>query len=191
MKIYGLTGKTGAGKSTVALLLRQKGWYIIDGDVLARKVTQTGSPVLQTLADAFGADILCADGSLDRKALVRKVNARPDGKALLDAITHPAIDLLVREELQEAQKNGFTHCVFDAAALLESPSRALCDKILVVTAPQEVRLARILARDGLSEADALARMQMQKDDDYYLSQADILINNYPPHVLEDELEQLF
>lgn len=190
MLIYGLTGKTGAGKSTVASLLKAKGWFVIDGDVLARQVTTAGSPVLQTLAESFGADILREDGSLDRKALVRKVNARPDGKELLDAITHPAIDALVRKELQTAQTEGYTRCVFDAAALLESPSRELCSKIVVVDAPENERLARILSRDGLSEEDARARMQMQREDDYYLSQADIILRNYPPYCLEDELEQL-
>ena len=190
MKIYGLTGKTGAGKSTVAALLKEKGWYVIDGDVLARQVTEIGSPVLQTLADAFGADILRPDGSLDRKGLVRKVNSLPDGKQKLDAITHPAIDVLVREDVRKAQNAGFERCVFDAAALLESPSKALCEKIIVVFAPEDVRLARILARDGLSEADARARMRMQKNDDYYLTQADVVIKNYPPYTLEDELEQL-
>ena len=184
MKIYGLTGKTGAGKSTAAALLREKGWYVIDGDVLARQVTQKGSPVLQTLASVFGADILLPDGSLDRKALVRKVNARSDGKQQLDAITHPAIDALLRTEVQKAQNAGFTRCVFDAAALLESPSKALCEKIIVVTAPEHMRLQRICSRDGLSEEDALARMRMQKEDDYYLSQADIIIENNTPNALE-------
>ena len=191
MLIYGLTGKTGAGKSSVAALLKNRGWFVIDGDVLARQVTTTGSPVLKTLAETFGADILRDDGSLDRKALVRKVNARPDGKTLLDSITHPAIDALVRRELETAKAEGYTRCVFDAAALLESPSKALCDRIVVVYAPEDERLARILSRDGLSEEDARARMRMQKEDDYYLSQADIILRNYPPYSLEDELEQLF
>ncbi|MBQ7598788.1 MAG: dephospho-CoA kinase [Clostridia bacterium] len=190
MKIYGLTGKTGAGKSTAAALLREKGWYVIDGDVLARQVTQKGSPVLQTLASVFGADILLPDGSLDRKALVRKVNARADGKQQLDAITHPAIDALLRAEVQKAQNAGFTRCVFDAAALLESPSKALCEKIIVVTAPESVRLQRIRSRDGLSEEDARARMRMQKEDDYYLSQADIIIENNTPNALEAALGTL-
>ena len=190
MKIYGLTGKTGAGKSTAAALLREKGWYVIDGDVLARQVTQKGSPVLQTLASVFGADILLPDGSLDRKALVRKVNARSDGKQQLDAITHPAIDALLRTEVQKAQNAGFTRCVFDAAALLESPSKALCEKIIVVTAPEQIRLQRIRSRDGLSEEDARARMRMQKEDDYYLSQADIIIENNTPNALEAAIETL-
>ena len=190
MKIYGLTGKTGAGKSTAAALLREKGWYVIDGDVLARQVTQTGSPVLQKLSAVFGADILLPDGSLDRKALVRKVNTRSDGKQQLDSITHPAIDALLRAEVQKAQDAGFTRCVFDAAALLESPSKALCDKIIVVTAPEHVRLQRILSRDCLREEDARARMRMQKADDYYLSQADIIIENDTPNALEAAIETL-
>ena len=190
MKIYGLTGKTGAGKSTAAALLREKGWYVIDGDVLARQVTQKGSPVLQTLASVFGADILLPDGSLDRKALVRKVNTRSDGKQQLDSITHPAIDALLRAEVQKAQNAGFTRCVFDAAALLESPSKALCEKIIVVTAPEQIRLQRIRSRDGLSEEDARARMRMQKEDDYYLSQADIIIENDTPNALEAAIETL-
>ena len=190
MRIYGLTGKTGAGKSTAAALLREKGWYVIDGDVLARQVTQKGSPVLQTLASVFGADILLPDGSLDRKALVRKVNTRSDGKQQLDSITHPAIDALLRAEVQKAQDAGFTRCVFDAAALLESPSKALCEKIIVVTAPEQIRLQRIRSRDGLSEEDARARMRMQKEDDYYLSQADIIIENNTPNALEAAIETL-
>ena len=190
MKIYGLTGKTGAGKSTAAALLREKGWYVIDGDVLARQVTQTGSPVLQKLSAVFGADILLPDGSLGRKALVRKVNTRSDGKQQLDSITHPAIDALLRAEVQKAQNAGFTRCVFDAAALLESPSKALCEKIIVVTAPEQIRLQRIRSRDGLSEEDARARMRMQKEDDYYLSQADIIIENNTPNALEAAIETL-
>ena len=80
--------------------------------------------------------------------------------------------------------------MFDAAALLESPSKARCQKIIVVTAPPEIRLQRILSRDGLSEAQANARMAMQKDDEWYLSQADYIIRNYPPYILEEELSKV-
>ena len=187
MICYGLTGKTGAGKSTVAAWLRDRGWYVIDGDVLAREIVVPGSPVLERLTATFGADILQPDGALDRKALVDRLHDLPCGVETLNAITHPAIDALVEAELEAAEQAGYTHCVFDAAALLESPSKARCDKIIVVTAPEDVRLQRILARDGLTTGQALSRMAMQKDDDWYLSQADIVIRNYPPYTLEEEL----
>ena len=190
MICYGLTGKTGAGKSTVAALLREKGWYVIDGDLLARKVTEPGSPVLDQLAAAFGGDLLREDGSLDRKALVQRLHEVPNGVDLLNAITHPAIDALVQQELEAAEKAGYDRCLFDAAALLESPSRGRCDKIIVVTAPEDVRLQRVLLRDGLSEPQAKARMEMQKDDGWYLSQADDVIRNYPPFLLEDEVSRI-
>lgn len=190
MICYGLTGKTGAGKSTVAALLREKGWYVIDGDLLARKVTEPGSPVLDQLAAAFGGDLLREDGSLDRRALVQRLHEVPNGVDLLNAITHPAIDALVQQELEAAEKAGYDRCLFDAAALLESPSRGRCDKIIVVTAPEDVRLQRILLRDGLSEPQAKARMEMQKDDGWYLSQADDVIRNYPPFLLEDEVSRI-
>ena len=190
MICYGLTGKTGAGKSTAAAWLRDKGWYVIDGDILARRIMLPGSPVLRQIAAAFGEDLILPDGSLDRKGLVQRLRETPDGVTLLNALTHPAIDALVQQEMDNAQAAGYTRCVFDAAALLESPSKARCQKIIVVTAPPDIRRQRILARDGLTEAQADARMQMQKRDDWYLSQADFIIRNYPPYQLEDELAKV-
>lgn len=190
MICYGLTGKTGAGKSTAAAWLRDKGWYVIDGDLLARQIMLPGSPVLLGIADTFGEDLILPDGNLDRKGLVQRLRNTENGVELLNALTHPAIDLLVQQEIAKAENAGYTRCVFDAAALLESPSRARCQKIIVVTAPPEIRLQRILSRDGLSEAQANARMAMQKDDEWYLSQADFIIRNYPPYILEEELSKV-
>ena len=84
MNVYGLTGKTGAGKSTVSLLLREKGFYIIDGDVLARKVTEKGSKTLDELASSFGNDIILPDGSLDRKLLVKKVTEKEKSNEIIE-----------------------------------------------------------------------------------------------------------
>ena len=190
MICYGLTGKTGAGKSTAAAWLRDKGFYIIDGDLLAREIMLPGSPVLRQIAAAFGEDVFLPDGSLDRKGLVQRLQNTENGVSTLNALTHPAIDTLVLREMDKAQAAGYTHCVFDAAALLESPTKARCSKIIVVTAPPEIRRQRILSRDGLTEAQADARMQMQKEDDWYLSQADVIIRNYPPYLLEDELAKV-
>ncbi len=190
MTVYGLTGKTGAGKSTVAALLKEKGYYLIDGDLLARVITEKERPALRALADFFGEDILLEDGSLDRRALAVKAFASKENTEKLNNITHPAIyDEAVRE-IKKAQQQGYEKVLFDAAALFESECRSLCSKMIVVTAPEDIRLERILARDTISREDALRRMSAQREDEYYLSQADIIIKNYPPYDLYKQLSEL-
>ena len=190
MEIYGLTGKTGSGKTTVAKLLSEKGFYVVDGDILARRVTEKGSEVLKELSDFFGEDIISEDGTLIRQELARRAFSTEEARQNLNRITHAAIHKLFVAETEKAEKEGFEYCLFDAAALLESPSKSICKKIIVVYAPYDVRLQRILKRDGISETDAKRRMDAQKSDEYYLSNADIIINNFPPHDLEAEINKV-
>ncbi len=179
--VIGLTGKTGAGKSTVAKWLKKKGCYIIDGDIIARKITEKGSDVLPALAKHFGSDIIDGEGNLDRKLLAKRAFADRESTDLLNSITHPAITEYFIKEIRQAQEEGCIGAVIDAAALLESECKNLCDKIVVVTAPKGIRLDRILARDGISEEQALTRINAQQPDEYYFSRADIIIRNYPPY----------
>lgn len=187
MKIYGLTGKTGAGKSTVALKLQEFGFYVIDGDLIARNITQKGKPALKELAKEFGCDIIEADGSLNRKLLASRAFKDKESTALLNSITHPIIKAEFETELRKAEAEGYSFAVIDAAALLESSCKDLCEKIIVVTAPEEIRLSRILERDGITKEQALVRMNAQHSDEYYNEKADILIRNYPPYEKEIEL----
>ncbi|MGN1193974.1 MAG: dephospho-CoA kinase [Acutalibacteraceae bacterium] len=190
MTVWGLTGKSGSGKTTVAKLLCEKGFYVVDGDVLARKAVEKGSPVLKKLADFFGDDILLPDGTLDRRKTAERAFSTFENTKKLNEITHGEIDRLFSLEIEKAKKAGYENCIFDAAALLESPSKDRCDKIIVVTAPLEIRLKRILSRDSITEQEAMRRIKAQRDDEYYLSHADILIRNYPPFSLEDELSKI-
>lgn len=190
MTVWGLTGKSGSGKTTASKLLEKKGFYVVDGDVLARKTTEKGSPVLKKLADFFGEDILLPDGTLDRRKTAERAFSTPENTKKLNEITHGEIDRLFSLEIEKAKKAGYENCLFDAAALLESPSKERCDKIIVVTAPLEVRLKRILARDSITEQEALRRINAQKDDEYYFRHADILIRNYPPFSLEEQLRKI-
>ncbi|MBR2079798.1 MAG: dephospho-CoA kinase [Clostridia bacterium] len=180
MKVYGLTGKTGAGKSTVALKLAKLGFYIVDGDVIARGITEKGKPALNELANEFGCDIIESDGSLNRKLLASRAFKDKESTAKLNSITHPLIKKEFEAELMKAQNEGFAFAVIDAAALLESSCKDLCEKIIVVTAPEDIRLARILKRDNITKAQALIRINAQFPDEYYNEKADILIRNYPP-----------
>ena len=191
MLVAGLTGKTGAGKSTVASYLKSKGCFIIDGDIVAREIVMPLSPCLKELAEAFGEDILLADGSLDRKALAQKAFSSPQGVAMLNNITHPHIKRRFEELLTEAEAQGFSVAIIDAAALLESDCKALCEKIIVVHADEKIRLERILTRDGITREQALTRINGQQDDNYYLRQADIIIyNNSDNEALSLELTKL-
>ena len=190
MLILGLTGKTGAGKSTVAAYLNEKGCFIIDGDRVAREIVLPSSPALSELADAFGEDIILPDGSLDRKALAQRAFSSRDKTELLNSITHPHIKRRFCELLTEAEKEGFAVAVIDAAAILESDCRELCEKIIVVHADEALRLQRILARDKISPEQAMTRINGQRDDNYYFRQADVIIYNNEQHSLETELDKL-
>ena len=188
MKVYGLTGKTGAGKSTVAEKLEKIGFCVIDGDKIAHSITEKGKPAISMLANEFGCDIIEDDGSLNRKLLASRAFKDRESTAKLNAITHPIIKAEFEKELRKAEAEGFSFAVIDAAALLESSCKDLCEKIIVVTAPEEIRLSRILLRDGITKEQALIRINAQFPDEYYNEKADILIRNYPPYEKEIELK---
>ena len=191
MLVLGLTGKTGAGKSTVAAYLKSKGCFIIDGDLVAREIVMPPSPALKELAEAFGEDIILPDGSLDRKALAQKAFSSKKSTALLNGITHPHIKARFEELLSKAREEGFAVAVIDAAALLESDCKDLCEKIIVVHADEQIRLERILSRDRITYEQAMTRINGQKDDNYYLRQADVVIyNNADNEALSLELKKL-
>lgn len=190
MLVLGLTGKTGAGKSTVASYLKERGCFIIDGDLVAREIVTPGSPALSELCKAFGEDIVVADGSLDRKALAERAFSSKEKTDLLNSITHPHIKRRFSELIDKAVKQGFAVSVIDAAALLESDCKELCEKIIVVHAEESIRLERILRRDGITLHQAKTRINGQKDDNYYLTQADIIINNSSGQDLYKELDKL-
>lgn len=190
MVIYGLTGKTGAGKSTIAAFLKNKGFYVIDGDVIARHITDKGKPALKKLADFFGCDIIKSDGTLDRKLLASRAFSTKENTDKLNEITHPLIYAEFLEEIEKAEKEGFENTLIDAAALLESECKNLCKKIIVVFAPEELRFQRILSRDGITKEQAETRMRAQRDDEYYFSHADIIVKSYAPHNIEEQLREI-
>lgn len=187
-KLVGLTGKTGAGKSTISEYLSKKGAYIIDGDIVARNVLLVNKTLITALCEAFG-DVLDADGTLNRKKLAAQAFSSPENTNKLNAIMHPAINRLINEEAEKAFEN-FDVVVVDAAAIIESGFADDCDFLVVVHAPFEIRKKRIIARDNLSEKDALIRLNGQKDDDFYLSRADFVVRNFEPYILTNELKYL-
>lgn len=190
MRVIGLTGKTGAGKSTVAAFLKKKGCFIIDGDKIARDILLPGEPAVKELAAAFGKDILLPDGNVDRKMLAARAFKSRESTDKLNAVTHPRITDRFVADINKAEKDGYSVAVIDAAALLESDCKKLCSYFVVVTAPEETRLKRILKRDGITKEQAQTRINAQKSDEYYFSQADYIVKNYAPYSIDEELEKL-
>ncbi len=188
-KLVGLTGKTGAGKSTVSELLKEKGAYIIDGDIVARKVLVDNFSLLNKLSKEFGEEILNPDRTLNRRALAKEAFSTPEKTEKLNSIMHPAINDYIFEEAEKAFFD-YDVVIVDAAAIIESGFTEKSDYLIVVHAPVEIRKERIIKRDGLSEADAEVRINGQKEDDFYLSKADFVFNNFPPYNNEEQLSQL-
>ena len=188
MYIIGLTGPTGSGKSTFSAMLASRGFYVADGDRAARAVVQPGSPLLLRLAEAFGADILAPDGSLDRALTAKRAFSTPESVQTLNALMHPAIERFLFDEI--AQHTDCRGAVIDAAALIESGIADKCDLLAVTLAPRETRLARIMQRDGLTSEQAEARMHAQPDDSFYTDCADVVLLGFAPHDPETELHKL-
>ena len=175
LPVIGLTGQTGAGKSTVGKILNDKGCYIVDTDILARKAVENPE-VIAMLCAEYGEDIF-VNGVLDRRELARRAFATPEGTNALNMITHPEITRLAVDEIHKAQSLGAKAAIIDAALLFESPLTAVCDKTVCIVADKSIRLERIMKRDSISENDALLRINAQPDEEYYISRSDIIIKN--------------
>ncbi|MFZ4586042.1 MAG: dephospho-CoA kinase [Acidimicrobiia bacterium] len=174
MAMIGLTGGIGAGKSTVAQLLRDRGAVVIDADAIARQVVEPGEPALARIVERFGADILNDDGSLNRAALAARAFADTESKQALDTITHPAIAAEFVRQL-EAVTPG-TVVVHDVPLLVESLGADRYGGVIVVEAPVEMRLARLEAR-GVPRTDAEARIAQQATDEQRRAVATWVLDN--------------
>lgn len=155
--IIGLTGQTGSGKSTIAAALRERGAHVLDADKIARALQQSGQDGYEAIKRYFGADYV-TDTAIDRKKLAALVFADKQKLAELNGIMFPLITREVEQRLQEL----CGVCIIDAALLCEAGIHTLCDEVWVATAQDDIRLKRIMQRDGLTREAALARMASQK-----------------------------
>ena len=191
MITLGITGRSGCGKSTVTAVFAAHGVPLADADRISREILLPGSPLLPVLAQRFGADILRTDGTLDRRLLADRAFATPEGKAALDAITHPEIVRRIRAAKQAARAAGASLFVLDGAVIVGTEAETECDRLAVVTAPFETSVARIAARDGISPEMAARRLNAQMPEEQLLRRADyILRNNAERAALETAATQL-
>lgn len=174
--ILGVTGQTGAGKSTVCEALKKNGAAVINADTVAREVTAAGSPCLDKLAKTFGNDILDENGCLKRAVLAKKAFADAQSTEMLNSITHPFIIEKTKEYIHKLMNKYYDVIVFDAPQLFESGGDALCDRIIAVAAPENVRKERIMHRDNIDESAAMQRIKAQHESSYYTDRADLVID---------------
>lgn len=190
MLIIGLTGQTGAGKSTVSEILEKYGCYHIDADKVAHEILENDKEVQEKLKERFGEDITGADGKIDRKILAARAFADKDSTLALNAITHPAVNNEIQNIILKQKEYGTKAVIIDAIALFESGEAKICDYTVAVIAPRDVRLERIIARDKISVSRANERINAQKDESFFTLNADYIINNCEPYNIYDETEKL-
>ncbi|MFG2312219.1 dephospho-CoA kinase [Streptomyces sp. NPDC048566] len=174
----GLTGGIGAGKSEVSRLLVEHGAVLIDADRIAREVVEPGTPGLSAVVEAFGADVLAADGTLDRPRLGSIVFADAERLATLNAIVHPLVG--ARSQALEDAAPEHAVVVHDVPLLTENGLAPLYDLVVVVDVRPETQLDRLVRLRGMTEEDARARMAAQAARDKRLAIADIVIDNDVP-----------
>ncbi|GAA2392301.1 hypothetical protein GCM10010170_104890 [Dactylosporangium salmoneum] len=175
MKMVGLTGGIGAGKSAVASRLAALGAVIVDADRLAREVVEPGTEGLALVAEEFGPSVLAADGSLDRAALARIVFADDDARRRLEAITHPLVRARTAQLVAAAPEDAVV--VNDVPLIVEKGMAGLYELVIIVFASIETRLARLTGLRGMTREEALARIAKQATDEERRAVADIAIDN--------------
>lgn len=178
MRRIGLTGGIGSGKSTVARFLRDLGAEVIDADRVGHEVYLPGTIGWTRVVDAFGRDIVAADGAIDRKKLGAIVFASPDALKRLNAIVHPLIADAVGARLERASADGrVPAAVVEAAVLLEAGWDALVDEVWVVVATADLATERVVRERGLDPEDVRRRIASQLSDDERVRRADCVVRN--------------
>lgn len=172
--VIGLTGGIGSGKTAVSDRFAQWGAPIVDTDLLARELVEPGQPALMDIAAEFGPDCLDGDGRLHRARLRERVFADPAGRRRLEAILHPRIRALARARIARLTA---PYCLLVIPLLAETGMTDLVDRVLVVDAPEAERIRRVMARDGIDEAQARRILAAQADRDQRLALADEIVEN--------------
>lgn len=191
MLLVGLTGGIGAGKSTVARMLAERGAVVIDADDLARRAVDPGTPGLDRLVEAFGREVLAADGGLDRERMAALAFSDPDARRRLEAVVHPEVARLLAEELQR-HLDGDDVVVYSVPLLVERNLGAMMDVVVTVSAGTDDRVRRLAADRGMDESQVRERMAAQVSDAEREAAADVVLRNDGSLAeLEEQVQRLW
>ena len=175
MKLIGLTGGIGSGKSTVSAKLAELGAVIVDADAITRELQQPGEPIFNAIVERFGPQVVAPDGTLDRQALADIVFNDKAALADLNQMTHPGVGIAISERV-EAQRSTDNVVILDVPLMVESGMYAVSG-LIVVDCPPEEAIRRLVAFRGMSETDVKARMARQASREDRLAKADVVIDN--------------
>lgn len=191
MRVVGITGRSGCGKSSATNFLREQGYPCIDADLVAREVLLPGSACIPQLQRAFGTDIADENGEVRRRLLADRAFATPEGTDALTAITQPEILRRIDAALADAERAGAKIAFVDGAVIVGTPFEQRCDALILVTAPYDTSVARICARDGIAPEMARRRLDAQLPLERLRAAATTeLVNDGTPEQLRRKLQSI-
>lgn len=191
VKVVGLTGGIGSGKTTVGALLVEKGATLVDADTIVREVQEPGTPVFQKMVERFGEGIVGGDGRLDRQAVADIVFNDAEALAALNGIVHPAVGVEILQRIA-AHEGTDDIVIADIPLLAEGKSQIAMSGVIVVDVPPELQIERLVAFRGFAEADARARIAKQATREDRLAKADRVIDNSgPPEALRPQVDDVW
>ena len=185
MKIIGITGGIGSGKSMVTDLLKEKGYGVIDADEVSREAAMPGEPAMLRLREDLGDEVLNEDGSLNRQELAKIIFSDPVALISVNEIFHGDIKERMEAHMRTYEEKGDQVVFISAPLLYEADADWMTDEVWLVTADEEIRIRRVMERDGISEEDVRARMDNQMPEEEKRERADIVIEN------NESLEKLY
>lgn len=189
--IIGLTGSIASGKSTISAMLKEKGFPIVDADLVARIVVKPGTQTLQEIEEVFGKEVMNEDGTLNREALGQIIFHNPGKRKQLNDLMHPAIRAEMLHQRDKLLQEGHSTIIMDIPLLFESKLQHFVEKIMVVSVTEETQLQRLMERNSLSFEEAKARIQSQLPISEKEKGADAVIYNNGSKVeSKEQLERL-
>ena len=177
MKVIGVTGGVGAGKSTVLEVLEEKGACVIQADLIGHLVMEPGGSCYEAVVSLFGKSVIKEDKTIDRKQVSDVVFQVAEKREALNRIIHPAVKRYIMEKLAEERKEGRKLCVVEAALLLDDNYQAFCDEVWYVRTEESVRIRRLMESRGYSEEKSRSIIANQRKDEEFLQAADFVIDN--------------
>lgn len=179
MRIIGITGGVGSGKSRILqYMAKERNAYIIEADKLAHELMQKGRSVYRAITEAFSEyDILTADGEIDRKKMADIVFSSSERLQLLDSLTHPRVKEEILRQIEEQRHQGTRYLVIEAALLIQDGYKEICDEMWFIQVPKEERMIRLAAQRGYTREKCVSVMAKQPEDTFFIENSDFVIVN--------------